>query len=532
MSKVSEQKHAHAKLELKVSCELAYPLATQVILLVKDSRTQNWDLTPYKTEVIVNYSKPKFVTGIIVDYYFEELQTFRFICINVNKPNNPDWNAQEVIGYFDYDLGSIVSSAGKKVKNRLMSENRSNNFITIMAMEVKESSRDVKLQFQAQNITKKLFLRSTPQAFLVLSRANEDGTFAPVYQSPNISSMNPLWPEFDIKESTLCNGDLDRALRIQIKNYKGNGVHVLLGQCTLTLRELLEETDTRTFQLRIPSGFNGNAPKDSILTVVKVILKEMPTFLDYIAGGTQINLVVAIDFTESNGDPRSPESSHYIGNRENDYQQAIRSVGTILEKYDSDKMIPVYGFGGKFNGNLSHTYPLNDNFENPEVFGVDGIMEVYRKTINNVVLDGPTNFSPIINHTAATIKSEISKGEDVYYILLIITDGVITDMDTTIRAIVRARKLPLSIVIVGIGEADFTNMNILDADDKPLSVQEIDPLTDAPVTVGRDIVQFIAMNKFSTEAARYSLPKAVMEEIPEQFMFYMKENNINPKQFS
>ena len=43
-------------------------------------------------------------------------------------------------------------------------------------------------------------------------------------------------------------------------------------------------------------------------------------------------------------------------------------------------------------------------------------------------------------------------------------------MDTTIRAIVSARKLPLSIVIVCVGDADFTSMNILDADDDPLTM--------------------------------------------------------------
>ena len=43
-------------------------------------------------------------------------------------------------------------------------------------------------------------------------------------------------------------------------------------------------------------------------------------------------------------------------------------------------------------------------------------------------------------------------------------------MDTTIRAIVRARNLPLSIVIVGVGNADFTSMNILDADNIPLTM--------------------------------------------------------------
>ena len=43
-------------------------------------------------------------------------------------------------------------------------------------------------------------------------------------------------------------------------------------------------------------------------------------------------------------------------------------------------------------------------------------------------------------------------------------------METTTRAIVKARKLPLSIVIVGVGNDDFKNMKILDADDKPLTM--------------------------------------------------------------
>jgi len=38
-------------------------------------------------------------------------------------------------------------------------------------------------------------------------------------------------------------------------------------------------------------------------------------------------------------------------------------------------------------------------------------------------------------------------------------------MDDTIREIVSSSTLPMSIIIVGVGNADFTNMNILDADD-------------------------------------------------------------------
>jgi hypothetical protein len=32
----------------------------------------------------------------------------------------------------------------------------------------------------------------------------------------------------------------------------------------------------------------------------------------------------------------------------NQYEAAIQSVGSILEMYDSDKQIPVFGFGASF----------------------------------------------------------------------------------------------------------------------------------------------------------------------------------------
>lgn len=41
---------------------------------------------------------------------------------------------------------------------------------------------------------------------------------------------------------------------------------------------------------------------------------------------------------------------------------------------------------------------------------------------------------------------------------LCLQDGIITDMQSTVDRIVGASSLPLSIVIVGVGGADFTNM--------------------------------------------------------------------------
>jgi ribosomal protein S8E len=57
------------------------------------------------------------------------------------------------------------------------------------------------------------------------------------------------------------------------------------------------------------------------------------------------------------------------------------------------------------------------------------------------------------------LKEAKTKGSaGAYTILLIITDGAITDIDATKAAIVAASGLPLSIIIIGVGNADFGKM--------------------------------------------------------------------------
>ena len=55
-----------------------------------------------------------------------------------------------------------------------------------------------------------------------------------------------------------------------------------------------------------------------------------------------------------------------------------------------------------------------------------------------------------------------------FHILVIITDGVISDMNKTIDEIVRGSEKPLAIIIVGVGDADFESMETLDGDDEAL----------------------------------------------------------------
>jgi hypothetical protein len=119
-------------------------------------------------------------------------------------------------------------------------------------------------------------------------------------------------------------------------------------------------------------------------------------------------------------------------------------------------------------------------------------------------------------------RESLNQFQQKYFVLLIITDGVITDMEATVSKIVEASALPLSIVIVGVGQANFDAMNFLDSDGK--SLKDVD----GRIAL-RDIVQFVPFRKYKN--LHYSeLAKDVLAEIPGQLLEYFTHKGIAPNQ--
>lgn len=442
-------------------------------------------------------------------YYFERVQHLQFTVLDIDK------NSSELIGSATCKLDNIITMKHSKIKLKLWGPFGESGTIKIRAEEVKTSKFSVLTQFRCENLDKKdLFGKSDP--YLVISRATPDGSFTPVLRTPHIlKTLNPIWDPITQSVQTICNGDFHKVLRIECYDWNKTLKHELIGYLDTTLDELLK-SQGKSFDL-MRKKKKKSAGR---LIVEKCQLIEEPTFLDYIIGGCEMKLMIAIDFTASNGKHTDKDSLHYTGNPGgvNDYVKAIRLVGDILMAYDSTKRIPTFGFGAKLpNGGVSHCFYLNGNPNNPEVDGIDGVLQAYYQTLNNVTLYGPTNFEQIIKLSTEIAKNRSGHGEvQSYCILLILTDGIITDMDKTIDAIVEASNWPLSIVIVGVGNADFTNMDILDADDNPL-------VSSKGVKVKRDIVQFVPFNKHI-----HDLQQAVLEELPAQVVSYFKSKNIKP----
>jgi hypothetical protein len=196
---------------------------------------------------------------------------------------------------------------------------------------------------------------------------------------------------------------------------------------------------------------------------------------------------VAIDFTASNGELHEPTSLHkqYTDGRMNDYEQAIHSVGSILEPYAFDRKFALFGFGGipRFAGSntVSHCFNLSAT-PDPVVQGFSTMFQLYKNAVVGTGLSGPTYFSKVLQIVLDYMKSNIQL--QMYHILLILTDGAIHDMKETKDLIVECSKYPLSVIIVGIGNADFSNMIALDGDDVVLRNSRGEPTQ-------RDIVQFV-----------------------------------------
>uniref|UniRef100_A0A3Q1JPE8 Copine-3 n=1 Tax=Anabas testudineus TaxID=64144 RepID=A0A3Q1JPE8_ANATE len=499
------------KVELTVSCEnlmdkdIGSKSDPLCVLLMNSSDSQWFEVA--RTEKVQNCLNPKFAKKVSIDYYFEIVQKLKFGIYDIDN-KTVDLNDDDFLGELECTLGQVVSS--KKFTRPLVLKNKKpagKGTITIIAEEIKDN-RVVNFEVQARKLDNKDFFgKSDP--YLEFYKQTETGWQLAHRTEVVKNNLNPCWRPFRIPLQSLCGGDMEKPIKVLLITFLKSTF------CKAGVKAEFECINSKKKQKK--KGYKNSG-------IVSVKLCQEYTFLDYIMGGCQINFTVAIDFTGSNGDPKSPQSLHYISPQGvNEYLSAIWSVGNVIQDYDSDKMFPAFGFGAQIppTWQVSHEFPLNFNPSNPFCAGVEGVVQAYRACLPQVKLYGPTNFSPIINHVACFAKQALQQTTaSQYFVLLIITDGVITDMDETRNAIVNASRLPMSVIIVGVGGADFSAMEFLDGDDGRLRSQTGEAAL-------RDIVQFVPFRQFQN-APREALSKSVLAEIPGQLVEFLNTMKLAP----
>ena len=99
-----------------------------------------------------------------------------------------------------------------------------------------------------------------------------------------------------------------------------------------------------------------------------------------------------------------------------------------------------------------------------------------------------------------------------YCILLILTDGIVSNLSETKRLLAAVSELPLSVIIIGIGMADFSTMY---------------DLAQGPGEAPRENVSFAAFRPHQHDPQ--SLSRVALVRVPDQIVEYFVKNGTYPK---
>ena len=457
-----------------------------------ETKKQNL-LTTSEQSTSLNNNTCTFKALTTLIYHFEEEQPLLF------KITKTTVNNATIEMEFRTNLSNIISSRKNKLTQRITSSH--DETITIQATETKSTQQylyfifDVYANFQLSKQKYKF-------NYNILNNKGES-----LYQSETLSSQGTLAP---VSIPIDC---LDNKFSIQFIDTKNKQ----LGSFDTTKDEFLNKEGL--FKT-IMFPFNK---KHSILLHNQSLIQQKYSFIDYIHSGIKISLSIAIDFTLSNGAPSNANSLHYINdnnNTLNSYQKAIAACGNILSVYDKEQQFPVYGFGACINNakQPSMCFAINNINNSPEIHTIQQVLEHYKQIVKSVNFGKKTaEFGSVLKEVIKNVENEVNKLK--YTVLLILTNSVMSDLAECVDLLVKGGKLPMSVIIVGIGNGDFGKMEGLGVDENLLvSIQG--------ERCCRDIVQFVKFSKFGYDECK--LGKNVLKKIPRQVFEYFSRNNIYP----
>ena len=244
-----------------------------------------------------------------------------------------DHNADDEIGAFETTVAAISERKETPLDGELKikGSEAKRGRILIRCEPVAETNKHYAMQFRwddAGNVRKGCCGSSVNRVRFEIFR-QVGNQWIKTHTTPfAIDSQNPQTPRFSVELGKFNNCDENAQIKF-------SAVAENVGEVNRVI--------TSQSQLANTDNFVGQEGGNLRFTLNRVEVK--PTFLDYLRSGWNVSLCAAIDYTASNGHYTDPRSLHFMG-PQNQYEAALFNVGMVIEPYDSDKMFPLYGFGG------------------------------------------------------------------------------------------------------------------------------------------------------------------------------------------
>lgn len=480
-----------------------------------------------RTEVVRGSNSPKFEHSFRLDFLFQEEQTYVVRVYDEDLKYATDLREHDYLGGCVFTLGQLMGAPGSTMA-RALGQGGGNAQLYITGREISEAREIVALRFSAQEMPAVDGLdRNDP--YYNIERLEEDGvTWDTIYKSEVIMDCeNPTWSLVRLPVPQLCHGDIFNQIRITLWDWNKFAEDNSLGFVETTVRNLVHGSEHGIPVLPVyreqKKMFRSNKQKKAgILKVLKAQIIQVPSLLEFISGGCDMDLTIAVDCSLANGEHTDENGLHFRSNLWlNDYQAAIHKVGVIMESYSKHKHFKIWGFGADDkNGEPVPVFPMGEGVG----VGANGLLDLYENFFGEAVTHDPNEeayIKPVIQKAMyeAIEQSHIKHG---YSVLCILTAGEVYDVQETVDSLCTAAEdAPMSVVIIGVGPGDFETFKNLFEDHS----EKLEHSNGVPIS--RDIAQFAAFSDFEDSSGKV-VAKA-LSAVPEQFVQYFVNGGMKPR---
>ncbi|OMJ90957.1 hypothetical protein SteCoe_6625 [Stentor coeruleus] len=457
-----------------------------------------------RTKLVSMTQNIEWTDELEVEYKFHNQQDLRVTVFKVLDGEN------HLVGQTTEELRSLLNPLTERTLINIDSQEV--GVLILKCEESEETKSKIVFELRAEGL-EDLDVWDKSDPYLKIFRESRSGWLL-IHETKVIpDTLNPHWEVIAMDFYHFCHCNPNTQIRIECYDWDSPTKSELIGEVGFKAHELQQG---KIFTLVNASKIKKNQDSASgKILVERCDMIPEKSFIDYLRDGMSINITVGIDFTASNGLISNNNSLHYLQEGyQNEYEKALRLLGSILSGYDTDQKFCAFGFGGKPHWvkpvGIRQDFALNQHEHRPFIDSFEGVIECYRKVLEQITLSGPTYLAPLIRKQLEVISVSPPK---TYHILLVFTDGEVDDLEDVIEVLVEASTKPLSIVIIGLGYESFGKMQKLDGDQKDLTNRR-------GQKCARDIVQFVNYRNYKHDIGIFT--REALMEIPIQLMNYMK----------
>jgi len=230
--------------------------------------------------------------------------------------------------------------------------------------------------------------------------------------------------------------------------------------------------------------------------------------------------MIGIDCSLANEERGADKSLHYTTSQWlNDYQAGVQKLGMIAENFARGRNSSMWGLGAWINGKTQDLHLMDDKL----ISGKELLDSYGRHIANNEHFrqGQAMRLKPFIEEaTYLTIRN--CRTRQCYTILTVFTAGDIIDLLETIDLLCRAAEdAPISLVIIGVGNRDFSAIEKLCRNDYKSTLRDA-----RGIPIARDIITFVSFKMYG--GSTNEVIAQALKVIPEQVVTYFTTNGIKP----